>query len=258
MQAGQGATAGEGRSLPTVDEVATTVDAVDGWLSRREGEALYELARACRAGDGVIVEIGSWKGKSTIWLGNGSKAGQSVPVYAVDPHIGFPDVPETYGVIKTFEEFKRNIEAAGVDDVVTPLVMTSEEAAAGFTEPVALLFVDGVHQYEYVKSDFEYWFPKVRDGGVMVFHDTAGPAHTGAKRFVEQTVYRSRRFRGARFVDSATIVEKVERNRPIDVAHLYWTLYLKKATELIPMARVPRPVRVAGRRVLDTLQRLGA
>ncbi|HET7721599.1 MAG TPA: class I SAM-dependent methyltransferase, partial [Acidimicrobiales bacterium] len=152
--------------------MATTVDAVDGWLSRREGEALYELARACRAGHGVIVEIGSWKGKSTIWLGNGSKAGQSVPIYAVDPHIGFPDVPETYGVIKTFEEFKRNIEAAGVDDVVTPLVMTSEEAAAGFTEPVALLFVDGVHQYEYVKSDFEYWFPKVRDGGVMVFHDT--------------------------------------------------------------------------------------
>jgi len=232
-------------------------DSVDGWLSRREGEMLFELARQCRSGDGVIVEIGSWKGKSTIWLGCGSKAGDSVPVYAVDPHIGFPDVPESYGHINTFDEFKANIEQAGVDDVIVPMVMTSEEAAGIFTEPVALLFVDGVHEYDYVKTDFDCWFPKVRDGGILVFHDTAGAAHTGAKRFVERHVYRSRRFRGARFVDSATVVEKVVRNRWPDVVHLYWTLFLKKVIEPLPLTRVPRPVRVVGRRLLDRLQSIG-
>src|SRR5712691_13572252 len=58
---------------------------VPGWLTDEEGEALYDLARAC-TGKGVIVEIGSWVGKSTICLGRGSLAGASVPIYAVDPH----------------------------------------------------------------------------------------------------------------------------------------------------------------------------
>jgi len=243
--------------IGAIDGVAELADSVDGWLSRREGELLYELARKCRRSDGVIVEVGSWKGKSTIWLGSGSMAGERVPVYAVDPHMGFPDVPESYGHINTFDEFKANIERAGVHDVIVPMVMTSEEAAADFTEPVALLFVDGVHLYDYVKTDFESWFPKVCDGGILVFHDTVGSAHTGAKRFAERHIYRSRRFRGARFVDSATVVEKVDRNRWSDVAHLYWTLLLKKVIEPLPLARVPKPVRAVGRRLLNRLQSIG-
>src|SRR5436305_15309889 len=61
---------------------------VPGWLTDEEGEALYDLARAC-TGRGMIVEIGSWKGKSTICLGLGSRAGASVPAYAVDPHADY-------------------------------------------------------------------------------------------------------------------------------------------------------------------------
>jgi predicted O-methyltransferase YrrM len=61
---------------------------VPGWLSDEEGEALYDLAREC-TGRGVIVEIGSWKGKSTICLGLGSRAGSSVRIFAVDPHADY-------------------------------------------------------------------------------------------------------------------------------------------------------------------------
>ena len=75
---------------------------VPGWLTDEEGEALYELARAC-TGKGVIVEIGSWKGKSTVCLGLGSQAGAAVPVYAIDPHADY-----------RFGDFKTNVERAGI------------------------------------------------------------------------------------------------------------------------------------------------
>ena len=55
-----------------IDEIKKLVDKVDGWLTYKEGELLYNLAKNC-TGEGVIVEIGSWQGKSTIWLGRGSK-----------------------------------------------------------------------------------------------------------------------------------------------------------------------------------------
>lgn len=54
------------------EEIKKLVERVDGWLTHGEGGLLYNLAKNCK-GNGVIVEIGSWKGKSTIWLGAGSK-----------------------------------------------------------------------------------------------------------------------------------------------------------------------------------------
>ena len=86
---------------------------VPGWLTDEEGEALYELARAC-TGRGVIVEIGSWKGKSTVCLGLGSRAGASIPVYAVDPHADY-----------RFGDFKNNVERAGITELVRPVASLS-------------------------------------------------------------------------------------------------------------------------------------
>jgi len=63
---------------------------VDGWLGKREGPYIYSLAKI-GATRGVVVEIGSWKGKSTIWLAKGSEAVQGGKVYAIDPHIGGAD-----------------------------------------------------------------------------------------------------------------------------------------------------------------------
>ncbi|MCS6951010.1 MAG: class I SAM-dependent methyltransferase, partial [bacterium] len=68
-------------------ELLALTEKVEGWLTVEEGELLYQLARACK-GKGVIVEIGSFKGKSTIWLAKGSLAGAGVRVFAIDPHTG--------------------------------------------------------------------------------------------------------------------------------------------------------------------------
>jgi MMP 1-O-methyltransferase len=194
-------------STVTIDEVRNLAAAVDGWLREGEGELLFSLARAC-TGRGAIVEIGSWKGKSTIWLAKGSMAGNRVKVWAVDPHTG----SEALGRVNTFEEFKRNITSAGLGEMVTPIVRPSQEAAAAFEGPVELLFIDGAHDYASARADFDAWFPKVVDGGIVAFHDVLDPACDGPRRVVLESVCSSRKFGGVRLVRSIAYAAKVIEN----------------------------------------------
>ena len=160
-------------------------------------------------GRGVIVEIGSWKGKSTIWLAKGSQAGQKVKVYAFDPHSA-SIVHQKHGEAWTFDELKQNISRAGVADIVSPVVATSEAAASRFNEPIEMIFIDGDHDYEAVKRDFELWYPKVVDGGVMAFHDTT--VWQGPKKLVAERIYKSRDFRDGSFAGSIAFAKKVKAN----------------------------------------------
>lgn len=238
-----------------LDEILALVEPIDGWLTPKEGRLLYDLARRS-TGRGAIVEIGSWKGKSTIWLGRGSRRGHGVPVYAIDPHTGSPEHRQQYGAIETVAQFTRNLRRASVDTIVVPRVMTSEAAARAFTEPVELIFIDGAHEYESIKRDFELWFPKVIEGGVMAFHDTTlhrGAGWPGPKRLVEDEVYRSTRFRNARFVDSITVGEKVPANTLGDRLRNRRALALKLFCEAGSRLAVPTTVRRAGRAVLERL-----
>jgi MMP 1-O-methyltransferase len=220
---------------------------IPGWLTDEEGEALYELARAC-TGKGVIVEIGSWKGKSTVCLGLGTKAGPAVPVYAVDPHADY-----------RFGDFKTNLERAGIAELVKPVASLSQPAADEFHEPIELLFVDGSHEYELVLEDFEKWVPKVVDGGWVAFHDTTWTA--GPRKVVGSAVYRSRRFKNARFVvGSMTVARKVEGNTLVDRARNRYVLGVKTvfwlgSTALKKQRRLlPKPVERLGRRLLKVIQ----
>lgn len=208
-----------------IDEIKNLADKLDGWLTDREGELLYNLAKNC-TGEGVIVEIGSWKGKSTIWLAKGSKRGNNVKIYAIDPHTGASEHKERYGEVWTFDEFKENIKNTNVDDIVIPIVKTSAEAAKKFDEPVELIFIDGAHEYELVKLDFELWFPKVIDGGIMAFHDTR--RRRGPAKVVEELVYKSKNFKNVRFVDTITFAEKVKQNSIKDRLSNRYGLLLKK------------------------------
>src|SRR5262245_20107139 len=154
-----------------MEAIQTQIEAVEGWLNPSEARVLFSLARRC-TGRGVIVEIGSWKGKSTICLARGSQIGSRTEIHAVDPHTGSPQHREMLGEVCTFEEFKRNIRAAKVDELVVPHVDFSEAVARTFEAPVELIFIDGLHEYEGVKTYFEAWFPRVLDGGIMAFHDS--------------------------------------------------------------------------------------
>ena len=228
------------------DRVKPLIADIPGWLTDEEGEALYELARSCRRGN--IVEIGSWKGKSTVRLGLGSKAGAAVPIYAIDPHADH-----------RFGDFKQNVERAGIADLVHPMASLSQTAADDFDRPIELLFVDGSHEYDLVLEDFEKWIPKVADGGWVAFHDTTWTK--GPRKVVGQAVYRSRRFKDVEFVvGSMTVARKVKRNTLLDRAHNRYVLGVKTAfwlgsTALKKQRRLlPKPVERFGRRVLKSIQ----
>ncbi len=224
---------------------------IDGWLTDSEGELLFRLAKNCR-GPGTIVEIGSWKGKSTVWLGCGSKSGNKVKIYAVDPHTGSSEHQKMYGKVWTFEEFKKNILKAEVDDIVVPLVRTSEDAARNFHEPVELIFIDGAHEYEYVKLDFDTWFPLVIDGGMMAFHDSTSAQ--GPKRVVADLVYKSRRFRNVRLVDSITVAQKVKQNTIKDRIRNRYILFLKNIYDFAGKLHPPKPIVIIGKKIMRMLQ----
>jgi len=198
---------------------------VDGWLSYHEALYLYSLA-AVGSGRGKILEIGSWKGKSTIILARGSKWSKREQVYAVDPHKGGPD-QESHGYksIDSEIEFRSNVEREGVADYVIPLVMKSEEAVVGWSEPIRLLWIDGDHSYEAVKKDFLLWEPFVAPGGVIAFHDTY--SWEGPKRVVEEMILPSRSFVVIGLVDSITAVKKIARRTPQTFLRNWGFLFLR-------------------------------
>jgi len=163
---------------PNEDGAARIAGMIPGWLFDHQGRMLYRYAAECPAGC-VIVEIGSWKGRSTVFLGWGSKNGNGCPVYAVDHHKGseelldYPGFKTTPG--GTYPEFWRNMQGAGLDDIVIPIVADSVAAAQSVDKPVGLLFVDGAHNSVAVRRDFAAWAPKVVKGGVIAFHDYESP-----------------------------------------------------------------------------------
>jgi MMP 1-O-methyltransferase len=192
------------------NEAEAEVNKVDGWLHPKEGRRLYQLAQRC-TGRGSIVEIGSWKGKSTIWLSYGSKAGSKVKVHAIDPHTGSPEHSAMFGgKVWTFEEFQRNIQNAKVTDMVVPHVDFSTSVARTFTEPVEFIFIDGLHEFEGVRDDFEDWYPKVVEGGFMAFHDST--CWPGVLKVVTERVFKSQQFRHVRFTRSIVYGQKVAQN----------------------------------------------
>jgi predicted O-methyltransferase YrrM len=193
----------------TIQDARDAASGVDGWLRDDEGELLFNLGRSC-VGKGVIVEIGSWKGKSTIWLGKGSEAGHGIAVWAIDPHTGSPEHHELFGDVRTFDEFKANIATAGVDRLVVPIVSSSQQAAERFEKPVELIFIDGAHDYESARADFDAWYPKLVEGGVMAFHDTT--AWEGVRRIVLERMCKSRSFGIVHLVGSIAYARKVKQN----------------------------------------------
>jgi len=231
--------------MAPIPELRKRLDDLPGWLSYEEGETLYRLARGC-TGRGVIVEIGSWRGKSTTCLGLGSKAGNEVKIFAVDRH--------TDG---TFPDWQQNVEAAGIDDLVTPIKGRSQELAAEFDEPIELLFIDGAHQYELVRQDFERWVPKVVDRGVVALHDTTG--FEGPSRVADELLYKSHRFKDGRFVFSTmALATKVDENTAADRVRNRYAMGVKRSVQLVRklggQKRLPPPVQRLGRRLLRTIQ----
>lgn len=145
---------------------------VDGWLTEQEGRELAELA----AGK-MVLEIGSYCGRSTICLAQKARA-----VYAVDPFDGrATPVPAD-----TLPTFRRNLQRYGVDDRVTPIRGTSAEVLPDRAPVFDVVFVDGNHAYEAVREDIRLARTVLRPGGLLVFHDYASACDPGVKQAVDE------------------------------------------------------------------------
>jgi len=144
---------------------------IPGWMSEPDMRFLYNTAKTIPS-LGVIVEIGSFKGRSTVALAFGSKEENKNTVYAIDKFEEFTTKQHKTLYPHFFDDFMRNVTDAGVKDIIIPIKMKSEEAVKGWDKAISFLFIDGDHAYESVKQDFELWKTHVRDGGVVAFHDT--------------------------------------------------------------------------------------
>jgi hypothetical protein len=157
------------------DEMASIwqiADQIPGWLREPNAVAMYGAIRADVPT--VIVEIGSYLGRSTVFFGLCMKhLNTSGRVVAIDPHLGDRQQLEALGVdqLPSFELFRQHCRAAGVEPWVDARLATSLAAARGWSESIDLLYVDGWHSYEAVLDDGRTWLPYLADGGVVFFDD---------------------------------------------------------------------------------------
>lgn len=158
--------------------------AATGFMPPDEGDALYEAALAAGAAvPGLpFLEVGSYCGRSTVWLGGAARAAGSV-LFAVDHHRGSEEnqagwehhdtsvVDPRTGKMDTLPRFRDTIHDAGLEDVVFAVVGQSAAVAAHWASPLALLFIDGGHGHEPARLDYEGWTPHVALGGTLAIHD---------------------------------------------------------------------------------------
>ena len=155
--------------------------AAPGFMPDDEGRALYAAARDVPV-DGPLLEVGSYLGKSTLYLAAAARERKGV-VVTVDHHRGSEEhqpgweyhdpslVDGVTGRIDTLPGFRRTIASAGAEDVVVAVVARGETLAGLWSTPLAFVFLDGSHTDESAQRDYECWAPHVAPGGTLAIHD---------------------------------------------------------------------------------------
>jgi predicted O-methyltransferase YrrM len=165
---------------PTLLAVA---EAARGFMPPDEGRALHDAAASVPAEvPGPFLEVGSYCGKSGVYLGAAARAAGRV-LFSVDHHRGSeenqpgwewhePDlVDPAVGKMDTLPIFRRTIHDAGLEDTVVAVVGYSDRVAAAWSTPLAFLFIDGGHGVEPARRDYAGWTPHVAPGGLLAIHD---------------------------------------------------------------------------------------
>ena len=172
--------------------------ATKGFMPEAEGDALFVAAHsACEALPGLpMVEVGSYCGRSTVWLGAVARERGTV-LHAVDHHGGSeenqagwewhdPEIVNTQGRIDTLPFFRQTMQRAGLVDAVRECVGDSHAIGAAWSEPLALCFIDGGHARAVARGDYEAWAQHVAVDGLLAIHDVfEDPADGGQAPFEE-------------------------------------------------------------------------
>ncbi|MDJ0985720.1 MAG: class I SAM-dependent methyltransferase [Desulfobacterales bacterium] len=157
------------------------VSATKGFLHEDEGRCLYDTAlKASQLGP--CLEIGSYCGKSTIYIGMACQKNSSI-LFSIDHHRGseeqqpgqayFDPVlfdPQS-GRVDTFCEFRKTLQKANIEDTVVAMVSRSDVAARHWATPLGMVFIDGGHSMETALSDFTAWYPHILPDGYLLVHD---------------------------------------------------------------------------------------
>ena len=162
-------------------EFARAAEAARGFMPAQEGLALHETAaRYARAGP--ILEVGTYCGKSTIYLAAAARpAGQLV--ITVDHHRGSEEnqpgweyhdpelVDPATGRLDTLPHFRSALAASGLEDSVIAIVGRSADVARLWGTALGMLFIDGGHTDAAAAADYQGWAPHLAVGGALAVHD---------------------------------------------------------------------------------------
>lgn len=202
-------------------DLLAAAEAAKGFMPTDEGTALFETALSY-AEVGPIVEIGTYCGKSTIFLGAAAGA-TGGKVFTVDHHRGSEEhqvgweyhdvglVDEASGKFDTLPHFRRTITEAGLDKQVVAVVGASVDVAAVWGAPLGVLFIDGGHSEEAAQNDYAEWSPHVAVGGALVIHDVfPNPEDGGRPPYnIYCRALDSGKFEEVRAVGSMRVLERV-------------------------------------------------
>lgn len=176
--------------LPNDIPLPLDINLVKGFLDKDEAAALYTHAMAMAA-LGPLLEVGSYCGKSSVYLGAACKHHNSI-LFAVDHHRGSeehqlgeqyhdPDLYDArFAKMDSFPQFRETLALAQLENVVVPIVAASALVARFWSTPLALVFIDGGHSMDAALNDYRSWAGHVMRGGLLVIHDVfPNPADGG-------------------------------------------------------------------------------
>lgn len=219
---------------PFVENLLTEIETVEGYLAPNEIRFLALLA-AVPTAEGEILEIGSFKGKSTIILAKAAGlAGRDENVVAVDPMTAPSETdPDLRGAESSYADFQKNIEDHGVVFRIDFYPIFSHELAKTWDRKLRLLWIDGDHTYKGTLLDFEGFAPHLTDKGIVAIHDVLHEFDGGVRVFMEHVLL-SPNFGPCGFCGSIAWAQYLEdENEALKFRDQKLKLY-KKLARLIP------------------------
>ncbi|MCW8107615.1 class I SAM-dependent methyltransferase [Alteromonas ponticola] len=175
----------------TIEQIMASYPYEKGGITVEEATALSKYAANITLG--VIVEIGSFKGKSALALSHGVRSTQSeslTPIFCIDPHQAFTgELGGKFGPNDRKDFFQLMLDSGAYQEV-SLINLESTIPAKGWDKPIGMLFIDGDHRYGAVKEDYQNWYPHVIDGGVIAFDDSRflSGQTLGSAQFVDELI----------------------------------------------------------------------
>jgi predicted O-methyltransferase YrrM len=191
---------------------------IKGFLNHHEGVALYRLARKASR-KAPCLEIGSYCGKSAVYLGLGCQENNAV-LFSIDHHGGSEEHqpggayfdPSVYNrelqQVDTFPHFRQTILKSGLKNTIVPIVCSSQVAVRQWKTPLGLVFIDGGHSYESAFADYTAWSKFILPGGYLLIHDIyQDPQQGGQAPFqIYQQALASGRYKALPMIESIGIL----------------------------------------------------